>query len=203
MQTKSAQSIETEMLDVGARLKAFRSAKGHSLAKLSEMTGISDATLSRVENGRTLVSAHNLYTLSKVLEVDITAFFDANATPLRSAIRSVTRKGEGQQISTENFVTTVFGADLANKKMHPALNIIDKQTLDEIDGLTAHPGEEFLYVLHGRLILHSQHYAPLYLEAGDSIYFDGSMPHAYLSAAQTPAEILVITSIDAIQIEGK
>ena len=59
-------------------------------------------------------------------------------------------------------------------------------TLDEFvaefGGLIRHPGEEFSYVLEGELDFHSELYAPVRLRAGDSIYFDSEMGHAYLKA---------------------
>lgn len=181
-------------IHVGTQLRKFRQENGYSLAQLAQLTGISDATLSRVENAQTLVSAHNLYVLSKALNVDITAFYEPSASPMRSGIRSVSRQGAGRHIETAQFVSSVLGADLANKKMHPAIDEIKATSLDNVGGLSSHTGEEFIYVLKGTLILHTEHYAPLSLNAGDSIYFDGSMPHAYLCADGTFARILVITS---------
>ncbi len=181
-------------VQIGERLRRFRMDKGYSLAALSQLTSISDATLSRVENAQTLVSAHNLYVLSKVLDVDITAFYAATSDPIRSGIRSISRGGEGQQIATARYHSSILGADLADKQMHPAIDTITATSLDKVGGLAGHAGEEFLYVLDGTLVLHSAHYAPLLLSAGDSIYFDGSMPHAYLSSDGAPARILVTTS---------
>ena len=195
MPTPQHANTEMPQPDIGANLKSMRHAQGLSLAKLASLTGISDATLSRVETGKTLVSAHNLYTLSKTLHVDITAFYEPDASPLRSGIRSIARNGLGHEMITDRFVTTVLAGDLANKQMHPSLNVITAQTLEEAGGLIGHMGEEFIMVQEGRLILHSEHYAPVFLETGDSIYFDGSMPHAYLSGDETPARILVIMSM--------
>lgn len=186
-----------EPLDIGKRLKQFRTDAGHSLATLASLTGISEASLSRVENGQVLVSAHNLYVLSQVLEVDITAFYAPTAHPLRAGIRSVSRRGGGEEISTERFLSKVYASDLSRKKMHPALNIISARTLEEAGGVSAHTGEEFLFVVKGKLVLHSEHYAPLLLEEADTLYFDGAMPHAYVCGSDLPAEVLVITTVDS------
>lgn len=182
--------------DIGARLKGFRTAQGLSLAKLAQMTGISNATLSRVENGQVLVSAHNLYALSQALRVDITAFYAEGPSPLRAGIRSVARRGEGQQVSTNDFLSRVFASDLAHKKMHPAINTITATSPAAAGGLSGHAGEEFIYVVSGTLVLHSEHYAPLMLAPGDTLYFDAAMPHAYVATDAGPADILVITTTD-------
>ena len=182
--------------DIGARLKQVRTQRGWSLAKLALATGISDATISRVETGKTLVSAHNLYVLAKVLGVDITAFYSHAAHPLQSGIRSVSRGGQGQALETARYLTTILAGDLSNKQMHPAINVITKTALAQGETLTGHSGEEFLFVLEGQLILHSAHYAPLLLDAGDSLYFDGTMPHAYLAGQGGHARILVLTTTE-------
>ena len=87
-------------LKIGERLKAHRKARGLTLGRLAGLTGISEATLSRIENDQTLVNAHNLYILSQVLGVDITAFFKAETRPLRAGIRSVCRSGGGVSLET-------------------------------------------------------------------------------------------------------
>jgi len=186
-----------EDLKIGAKLKAFRRAKSLSLSDLSKMTGVSEATLSRVENEQVPVSAHNLYVLSQVLGVDITAFFEDQASPIRNGVRSISRKGEQAPVETARYLSDVLCTDLANKKMHPAVNIVEKTSLAEVGGLASHPGEEFLHVLSGALVLHTDFYAPLLLEQGDSIYFDGTMAHAYLRAGDEPARILVVITVDA------
>lgn len=188
--------IPADELRIGDRLRALRQSRGLSLAALAKMTGISDATLSRVENAQTLVSAHNLYILGQALEVDITAFYATDSSPIRSGIRSVSRGGEGRVMETARYRSTVLGAELARKKMHPAIDTVTATSLEEVGGLASHDGEEFLYVLDGTLVLHSDHYAPLTLHAGDSIYFDAGMAHAYLSADGDPVRILVTTSSD-------
>lgn len=196
MNEKRKTAPEFRELQVGAKLKAFRRAKSLSLADLAKLTNVSEATLSRVENDQTPVSAHNLYNLSQVLGVDITAFFEEQAHPIRNGVRSITRKSDPQPVETSRYLSDVLCTDLANKKMHPAVNTVDKRSLEEVGGLASHPGEEFLYVLSGKLVLHTDFYAPLLLEEGDSIYFDGMMAHAYIAAGDGPARILVVNTLD-------
>lgn len=192
-----AQALESaEQLHIGERLKSLRKARSFSLGHLAGLTEMSEATLSRIENGQTLVSAHHLYILSRVLKVDITAFFEAGSQPMRSGVRSISRGGEGAMLDTARFRANVLCADLANKSMHPFINEISAESLEAAGGLVAHAGEEYLHVLDGVLVLHSEHYAPLRLAAGDSLYFDGAMAHAYVNGGDEPARILVITTAD-------
>ena len=93
---------------LGARIKALRKARGLSLAELAKYTDVSEATLSRVENDQTLVSAHHLYQLAKALGVDITAFFDEGTKPIAHGIRSISRKDQGLPLSTSRYDAQVL-----------------------------------------------------------------------------------------------
>ena len=187
---------EAAALVIGLRIKSLRKDKGLSLAGLAKSTGVSEATLSRVENGQTLVSAHHLYQLANALGADITAFFDEASPPLTTGIRSICRKGEGVALATARYEALVLCTDLAAKRMHPAINTVTLTQLGEAGGYSRHDGEEFVFVLGGRLSLATEFYEPLMLEEGDSIYFDSHMGHAYLSGDGRPARILVIATTE-------
>jgi quercetin dioxygenase-like cupin family protein len=56
-----------------------------------------------------------------------------------------------------------------------------------------HPGVEFLYTIQGVLGVHmdGEEHA---LEAGDSMYFDSSAPHAYRRSGGRACTAIVVTS---------
>jgi transcriptional regulator with XRE-family HTH domain len=144
-----------------------------------------EATLSRVENSRR-VSAHHLYRLALALGVDITAFFEPGSKSISNGIRSICRKGEGIPLTTARYDAQVLCTDIANKRMHPAIDTVTVRSLEAAGGYSRHDGEEFLHVLAGHLLLATEFYEPVILDPGDSIYFDSHMGHAYLSADGRP-----------------
>ena len=75
--------------------------------------------------------------------------------------------------------------------MIPVLARARAKTLEEFGQLVRHPGEEFTYVVEGETILHTEFYDPIVLKAGDSVYFDSSMGHAYL-AGQGCDEVVLL-----------
>ncbi|MFT4716718.1 MAG: transcriptional regulator with XRE-family HTH domain [Paracoccaceae bacterium] len=180
--------------DIGQTLRQIRKSNGISLAALAQDVSVSEATLSRIETGRTDATAAVLYRLAARLNVEITIFFAAEPTPLHSGTRSVMRRGDGAIFRASGLQAKVLCAELSNKSMHPYLNHVSAKTIADAGGLNSHEGEEFLFVIQGILILHSQAYAPLHLEKGEAVYFDATQPHAYVTGDQKPAEILVITS---------
>ena len=179
---------------LGQRIAELRKRQGLTLARLAEVCELSEATLSRVENGHSAVSAQHLFALSKYLKVDIADFFRDDAAPLTPGIRSVTTNGKGTHQKLARYDAEILCADLSRKEMHPVINTIRAQTLDQAGGLSSHQGEEFLYVLEGELIIYSDLYAPTQLTRGDSLYFDGAQKHAYICGGDEPTRILVLVS---------
>lgn len=178
--------------DLGPRIRALRLKRQLSLADVAAETGVSEATMSRIETGHSQVSAPHLYGLARLFGVDLADFF-RDPTP-QTARRSLTRNGEGAGFLTPRLQARLMAADLRHKTMHPFLNRTTAHDLAAVGGLQAHAGEEYLHVLRGPLLFHSAAYEPLRLETGDSLYFDATDPHAYLTDPGAEAEFLVITS---------
>ena len=51
-----------------------------------------------------------------------------------------------------------------------------------------------MYVLSGKLELHSMYYDPIVLLEGDSILFDADQPHAYVGV-DGPADLIMMNSV--------
>ena len=51
-------------------------------------------------------------------------------------------------------------------------------------------------MLSGTIDLHTEHYAPLRLEPGDSVYIDAEMAHALVSLGDEPAQVLSVVDGD-------
>ena len=80
--------------------------------------------------------------------------------------------------------------------MIPVLARARAKSLEEFGQLVRHPGEEFTYVVDGEAILHTEFYDPIVLKAGDSVYFDSSMGHAYLAGQGCDEVVLVCACLE-------
>jgi uncharacterized cupin superfamily protein len=67
--------------------------------------------------------------------------------------------------------------------------------MDDFDGWVRHDGEEFLYVLTGKIQLFTEFYEPVALGRGDSAYYDGTMGHNVVSTSADDATLLWVTSL--------
>jgi len=181
---------------LGPALHALRRRLKLTLAEVSKKTGVSVSTLSKVERNQLSLTYDKLVRLSRGLEVDITVFFEHpdESQAIGQGRRSVNRVNDGQVIDTQNHHYVYLSTDLLRKQFVPILSDIRARSLEEFGQLVGHPGEEFTFVLEGRLAIHTEHYAPVVLEAGESIYFDSGMAHGYVALGNGPCRVLSICS---------
>jgi transcriptional regulator with XRE-family HTH domain len=181
--------------NLGAALRQLRFQRRLSIADVSEATGIAKSTLSRVENDQLSLTYSKLLQLCRGLDIDIAQLFAgrAEAPEVRpSARRTFSPPGSGRHMVVNRQSYTYLCTELAGKKMTPMIGTITSRTLAESNGLLKHEGEEFSYVLEGRLELHTEFYSPLVLDVGGSVYFDSTMGHAYISVGEQPLKVLCV-----------
>ena len=188
----------------GGVLKALRRKHGWTLAEVSRRTGLPTSTLSKIENDKMSLTFDKLSRLASSLQVDISSLFNGEAAedglPGASGRRSITRAGEGKAIETHNYSHLYPAWELLNKRIIPIVAELHARSLEEFGELIRHPGEEYAFVLEGEVDLYTSLYAPVRLKAGDSIYFDSGMGHAYVAASEGPCRVLSLCSAPETQL---
>src|SRR5215831_19345986 len=188
----------------GAALKALRRKHGWTLAEVSRRTGLPTSTLSKIENDKMSLSFDKLARVSAGLRIDIAALFNgdgsAEAPAGANGRRSITRAGQGKAIETKNYSHLYPAWELLNKSIIPIVAELRARSLEEFGELVRHPGEEYAYVLEGEVDLYTSLYAPVRLKAGDSIYFDSDMGHAYIAASKGRCRVLSLCSAPETQL---
>lgn len=166
---------------VGPRLRELRRVRGMTLAQLSETTGISLSTLSRLESGQRKPTLELLLPLAKAYGVPLDVMVGAPATgDPRVHPRPFTRFGQ-----TFVPLTRYLGGLHAYKQILPVRPDGD----DTRPRQRAHEGYEWLYVLSGRLRLALGEH-DLVLTAGEAAEFDTRTPHGFANAGKRPVEFL-------------
>ncbi|MEV0294156.1 XRE family transcriptional regulator [Nocardia sp. NPDC050710] len=163
---------------VGPRLRALRKQRDTTLADLSERTGISVSTLSRLESGARKPTLELLFPLARAHGVTLDELVDAPPTgDPRIHLRPVTYRG-----MTMVPLTRRAGGIQAFKVVMQAggSREPDPQT---------HEGYEWVYVLNGRLrVVLGQH--DLVLAPGEAAEFDTRVPHWFGATDAEPVEFL-------------
>ncbi|SDR57622.1 transcriptional regulator, XRE family with cupin sensor [Rhizobiales bacterium GAS191] len=199
--------MDTPFLATAARpslgdcLKAARRARGLTLKDVAARTGMAMSTLSKVENHQMSLTYDKLLQLSAGLGMEIAELFHTPGAGAESASytarRSISRAGQGQLVRTKSYSYLYQCTDLLGKRMVPIMAEIAVRTLEEFGPLMRHAGEEYFMVTEGRVAVHTEFYAPEILEAGDGIYLDSNMGHAYLNVGDGPARAICVCSGDA------
>ncbi|MCX5039242.1 XRE family transcriptional regulator [Streptomyces coelicoflavus] len=162
---------------VGPRLRQLRKEREVTLTALSETTGISVSTLSRLESGLRRPSLELLLPIAQAHQVPLDEL--VGAPPVgdpRVRAEPIVRHGR-----THWPLTRQAGGLQAFKVLEP-------QRKEEPDPRT-HEGYEWLYVLSGRLrLVLGEH--DVVLSAGEAAEFDTRVPHWFGSTGEGPAEFL-------------
>ncbi|TDB37792.1 MAG: XRE family transcriptional regulator [Actinobacteria bacterium] len=181
---------------VGAKLTTLREALGLSVEQLAERSGTDASTVTQLESGAIAPSLAPLIKLTRALGVRLGTLLDddTNVGPV------VTRKGDVEQVtrlksletSSDGGVLDFFSLAPGKTSRHMEPFVITVSPADAGNHkLSSHEGEEFIYVLEGRIEIEYGKDLVL-LDAGDTIYYDSIVPHQVRAAAAASARILAV-----------
>ncbi len=179
-------------LNLGGKIRGLRLKKGLTLKDVSEKTGFSTALLSQIENNIVSPPISTLWKVAQALDVKLTYFFQQS--PVEHQDYFIVRKGKGKSIfrheSRYAITYSSLGYGKEDRKMDPYI----AQFTGEEEPMEAlgHDGEEFLYVLKGRIHL-TYGDRVIILEEGDSIYYDSRVMHMARGSADTVLLAVVYT----------
>jgi transcriptional regulator with XRE-family HTH domain len=166
--------------EIGGKLRAARVARRLTLANLSQETGISLSTLSRLESGKRMVTMELLVPIARSLGVSIDRLVGNDGKPdprvtrppiVRDGVTIVPLSGPGS--ATQVFHHTVPAGDHRQPR------------------LQSHDGYEWAFVLRGRVRL-MLGATELLLEPGEAAEFDTKTPHWFGNGGRGLAQYLTI-----------
>ena len=183
---------ESQREDFGRRLRETRKARGLTLTEVAQQTGLAVSTLSKVERGRIALTYDRLVQLAAGLGMDLPALFGREGTSFQKDSLAVARLGEFQRQETPAYCYEILFPDVWHKGMTPMTGTVKAHSRMEFAEMIRHAGQEFVFVLSGRLTVHTERHAPVTLGPGESVYLDSGMGHVYTSADEEDARILVV-----------
>lgn len=191
-----AKPAERAASPLGARIRQLRQERGWSLAELSNRSGIAISTLSKVENGALSLAYDRLLSVATAFGQGLSEFLaPPQAAGLSGASTgriSFARRGGGALVETPAYSYNYLCEKLRMKSMVPILSECKARSLKEFGDLLRHDGEEFTFVVKGRVQFFSEFYEPEFLEEGEGVYIDSRMGHAYVNAGAGPCWILSV-----------
>ncbi len=183
-------------LGIGKKIKKLRLEKGLTLQELSEKTGLSKGLISQIENEQVSPPISTLMKIANGLNVEISYFFEQDEpTEKITVVRKNERISSGRRGIKGNINIGYSYELLAHKRPHkhmePFLVTFEPKERDDVI-MFNHEGEEFHFVLEGKLEMIAENHEPIILEEGDSLYFDSSIPHGFRGLEGKPAKTLTI-----------
>ena len=191
---KEAQEQTIEPLKLGQRLKEVRTNLGLTLEDASKRTGLARSTLSKIENEQISPTFQAMQKLANGLQIDMPQLFEPPKKKVAAGRRDFTLKGQGKPHPTSTYEHELLAVQLSNKKMMPFKSRIRARSFEDYSDWIRHDGEEFLLILEGQVTFHSEFYEPMFMNEGDSVYYDANMGHMLTSTSEEDALILWVTA---------
>lgn len=180
------------LIGIGKRIKRNRKKQGITISTLASSAGVSNGLISRIENGRVIPSLPVLIEIIRALEIDVSTFFKEVEKKTNAKFIRIKRSEQQfieKEIEAKGFsYHQVFGKSLYTIGFEAVI-------------LTLHPNSErekvttdaweFKYIISGACIydIDGEEVA---LEEGDSIYFNGRLPHVPKNTHTSNCVMLVL-----------
>lgn len=201
--------MTNESSTLGGLIKIVRQRNGWTLRQLSAIVGIPLSTLAKVETDKLSLTYDKLQQFTSRLGLTMTEFLaqgepaPESAEPAVMGRRSLSTAGNSVHIQTPNYDYEYLCADLRQKRMVPIITRVHTKDIAEFGAPVRHQGEEFIFVLEGTIEVHLQFYTPVVLHAGQGVYLDSSMGHAYVCKDCDTALVLGVCSSEDPNLAGE
>ncbi len=180
--------------NLGQKVRQLRTDRDLTQKELARRGGLSHSALSKIENSQLSPTFETILRIADGLAIDVSELLSSLGSARHRTRRTITRKGEGEDHESDNYVYRTLCNEITNKRMIPLVARIKAHSLKQFGTLMRHPGEEVIYVLEGKIELHTEHYATARLGPGDCAYLDSSMGHACVSTGEDDALVFWVST---------
>lgn len=185
---------------IGHKIKGIRESKNLSIEEIAERSGLTAEQINSIENDVNLPSLGPLIKIARALGVRLGTFMDDNDA-LGPVVTRAADREKDSSISFSNGATDArkhmeyhpLAQQKAGRHMEPFVIDINPDDTPEFQ-LSAHEGEEFIYVMQGEveIVYGKDAYT---LKEGDSIFYDSIVKHHVHGAPGKSAKILAVVYI--------
>ncbi|MBX9806376.1 MAG: XRE family transcriptional regulator [Flavobacteriaceae bacterium] len=180
------------LIGLGKRIKDIRRKNKKTISNIANAADVSNGLISRIENGRTIPSLPVLLNIINALEINVAEFFEG--MPKLSELNYIISRSEENAIiekedDAKGFdYKYIFGKQLSSIGFEAVLLEIQPNSQR---GKVETDAYEFKYMLSGECIYNIGEEEVL-LKEGDSIFFDGRIPHVPINRGNVSAKMLVL-----------
>ena len=179
--------MNEQIKDIGMRLAGLRDDMEIPIEEMANKLGVDVETYKAYEKGDLDFSFSFIYNAADILGVDVLDLISGSAPTL--SMCCMVKKGNGFSVKRdEEYDYKHLAYTFRNKKAEPFLVTISPEVKPVMH---SHEGQEFNYVISGKMkfFIGDISYE---LSKGDSVYFDGSVPHAEMALSDKEAQFIAV-----------
>jgi transcriptional regulator with XRE-family HTH domain len=163
---------------VGQRVRRVRDEKGLTVQDVSQRTGLDSDYLNQIEADEVSPPLGALIRIAKALDMKLGRFISSGEVKPFAIVRHDERRVVSRYTSAQGdqygYTYESLAPDKKDRQMEPFMvTLVPSGAKTE---LSAHGGQEFIYVLEGAMEVTLDDYSDV-LYPGDSIYYDSEIPH--------------------------
>jgi len=181
------------IVQIGAKIRQLRKSSGLTLNDIAEKSGVSTPMLSKIENGRVIPTLSSLIDILNTLQVDLNQFFKDFGHNGNFPGYIFQKRKEYQPFDKEE-ESEGFQYEFIHN------HIIEKSSVDVVL-LTLAPnakrdrvstaGLEYIFIVQGE-VEYELGDKMFKMHTGDSLFFDGTIPHVPHNCTEQSAIMLVV-----------
>ncbi|MFV0247635.1 MAG: helix-turn-helix domain-containing protein [Tenacibaculum sp.] len=180
------------LIGIGKRIREIRKKQGITINNLASEAGVSNGLISKIENGRTIPSLPVFLELISALNTDASTFFKGVEKKTGTKFIHIEKKEQQlveKEIEAKGFTYfQILGKSLQSGGFEANILIISPKSKRE---KVVTDAWEFKYIVKGSCIYYIDD-AEVVLNQGDSIYFDGRLPHVPANTGKEDCIMLVL-----------
>lgn len=176
-------------MDIGKKLQEIRKAKGLSQRELAARAGLTNGTVSLIEQNKTSPSVASLKSLLDAIPMSIADFFATVA--IDDTPKVFYSADEFVEVAPQTSESSVSLRQLGNASSH-SLQLLDETyppLADTGPELMQHVGEEAGIVIEGQIEITVGECIKV-LKAGEGYLFDSNQPHRFRNVGQKTCRIM-------------
>jgi len=182
-------------VNIGRKVRELREKSQLTIMDLAARSGVPKSVLTEIESGDVTPPVATLLKLARAMNVGMAFFFQDEAAADKV---SVTRKDQRIRIRRRphhhegevDYIYESLETRKPDKHMEPLF--VEFQPMETGNMVfSSHEGEEFVYLLEGRLEFRSHERLEV-LTPGDAIYFESDLSHAFRGLDNQAARAIVV-----------
>lgn len=167
--------MDEQIRQIAERIRGLRDALDLSVKEMAASCGLSIEQYQQLESGECDIAVSMLQRIGQKFGVPLDVLMFGEEPKMSAYF--LTRWGTGISVErTKAYKYQALASGFKNRKADPFLVTVEPKPEEAPVFYNTHHGQEFNLVIEGRMLL-SINGKDLILEAGDSLYFDSSLPH--------------------------